>query len=438
MTRNLNISASSPTACNGNVEHVENVDPLLPNLKKLESDDDSNAEEASDTIGTKKASSLPRQRQRSSMRTPTFCLTEGLNRKEPAWKADSWIALSLTLDGRDKITKVLQYSARFLAWWLAGNRQAERFQALRVSLTTSRKAFRLGRSLIEYHKIRSVGILRTLGWHLQQTLLESDGSEKPVLRHRVSSNIGWGPSTAVPEDQPSSASPSGRNFYRSLSSMAYRRMYRPMLSRMSCSFLGDDSTSSKHSKPPESPIWMIVGSVLKMFGLFGYWTADNVAFLTSSGFFDDLRADKAERLSKRTELQTRASLFANRTYFGGALAGLMVSLKSYWDFRGVLQRLQRKLVEEEESSDDDEVFSHRKETIMELQKAKEKEFTHFLALLKSCCDVLVFTNNPGIDLWEKARGKKMHEGLHCVAGLVSASTVIYNNFPNKKTPSTSS
>jgi hypothetical protein len=28
----------------------------------------------------------------------------------------------------------------------------------------------------------------------------------------------------------------------------------------------------------------------------------------------------------------------------------------------------------------------------------------------------------------------MHEGFHCLCGLLSAGSVLYNNFPNKKVP----
>ena len=42
----------------------------------------------------------------------------------------------------------------------------------------------------------------------------------------------------------------------------------------------------------------------------------------------------------------------------------------------------------------------------------------------------MFSNNAGIDLHKNYRGKKMHEGFHCLCGLVSASTVLYNYFPN--------
>ena len=65
-----------------------------------------------------------------------------------------------------------------------------------------------------------------------------------------------------------------------------------------------------------------------------------------------------------------------------------------------------------------------------LKKVEQKHFELFLALLKSICDVTVFSNNPGIDLHLKLRGKKNHEGFHCLCGLISASTVLYNNFSN--------
>eukprot|EP01083_Nonionella_stella_P219660 786616_1 len=49
---------------------------------------------------------------------------------------------------------------------------------------------------------------------------------------------------------------------------------------------------------------------------------------------------------------------------------------------------------------------------------------------QSCCDVTVFSNNPGVDLHLKYRGRKMNEGIQCVCGITSALTVIYNNYPS--------
>lgn len=367
---------------------------------------------------------------------PAICVAQGLQQKESALKLESWVALSLTLDGRDKITKVFQYTARFLAWWLAGHPQAKRFEALKVSLTTSRKAFRLLRSLIEYHKLRTMGLLQTLGWHLQQTIhplsIDQDSECKsppppphPVLRHRASSNIGWGPTTVLSFTD-TSTDRRRQSFYRSLSGVAYRFAYRPLISRLSSRLVG---SSSAEQAPP---LWSVVGAALKIVGLMGFWASDNISFLTGAGLLDDFSLDNKSRLVARQRIQTVASQTGNRFYFFGAIAGLVVNFKCYREFRnGTLRERQEEL---DEVGEDDVFHSEedRKAVLKSLEKAKEKEFVLFLALLKSCCDVLVFSNNPGIDLWTRYSGKKLNEGIHCVGGLLSASTVIYNNFPNKK------
>ena len=377
------------------------------------SNDDEASDQPSEGNGGEETSTAEPETLKTTMTdVPIVSLSSGLKHKASPSELHSWVSLALTLDGRDKVTKVFQYSARTLAWWFAGTNQAQRFNALKASLTTSRKAYRLGRSIIEFQRLRSMGLLETLGWHLQR---HAEGDEPPSLNpktlfRRASSNIGWGPVT-LEESQP----PSTRRFLRSLSSMAYR-MYRPMASTL--------SVSGEASKEPSTPMWKLVGSALKMLGLFGFWTGDNLAFLTQSGLFDDYRLDATARMAQRKALQMRASDFANQCYFAGAVAGLVVSLRSYLEYRNNTIRPLKEQVESAEDEDEANVAE------ASLERAKEKQFVLFLALVKSCCDVLVFSNNPGIDLWKKRTGRKMHEGFHCLCGLMSASTVLYNNFPN--------
>jgi hypothetical protein len=156
-------------------------------------------------------------------------------------------------------------------------------------------------------------------------------------------------------------------------------------------------------------------------GLLGFWTADNVSFLTASGFLDSYKLKASKRLERRQSIQTRASRFAAQSYFMGAVAGLFVNLRSYCSHRqNEIKTTQDKLAQSEDDEDDRQAA----------KEAQEKQFELFLALLKSCCDVLAFSNMPGIDLHQKYRGKKMNEGFHCLCGIVSASTVLYSNFPN--------
>jgi Peroxisomal biogenesis factor 11 (PEX11) len=308
-------------------------------------------------------------------RVPLISLREGLHHKA-VLGLDSITALLLNLDGRDKVTKLLQYLCRFMAWWLAAQRSShirsiERFSALKTSLSNSRKAYRLGRSLVEVQKLRSLGLLQWLDQFLRQHCGEAVRTKSLIA---------------------------------SLYNVAYC-LYHPLV----------QSPSSASAAP--SPFWQVAGNAIKSLGLLGFWAADNVSFLALSGFLDDFT--HKNRLAERARIISQASVAANRSYFVGAVAGLIVNWKSYWDQTKALHQ-QTALID---SSEDDAAQEA-------LQAAKEKQFSLFVALLKSVCDVLVFSNNPGLDLWKRYRGRPMHEGFHCVCGLVSASAVLYANYPN--------
>lgn len=242
---------------------------------------------------------------RSPTRTvPYISLTRGLSRKAALGSLAAWHKLGLTLAGRDKMTKVLQYLSRLLAWWTASHqwRQAQQ------TLTLSRKAFRLG---------RGIGETENLG----RMIWDVCGGGGHVLR----------------------------TIYKT--------------------------------------------------GLWGFWMQDNLAFLHVLG-----------------GAKTEAAAWgrgAIRSYWISALAGLVVNWRAYWEHRtNVLGPLCK-----EEGNE------------LALQAAEQKQFSLLVALVKSVCDVLVHSNNAGVDLWKRLRGRKMNEGVHCLLGLVSASTVLYNNYP---------
>jgi Peroxisomal biogenesis factor 11 (PEX11) len=376
---------------------------------------------------------------------PSFVRT-GLQHKASPWQIENWIALSLTLDGRDKITKTLQYVSRLAAWWFVAygaksiyaKNQSQRFTALYKALSESRKAFRLGRSITEAHKIASMGLVGLWCWHLKRYIdrlegkIESEDDDggksqppKPIVR-RASSNIGWGPMTL--EENDGTLTGSTRKLVRTVSSMAYRTVYRPMISRMSSTL-----AAAAPSKTPSAEWWMATGSALKMLGLLGFWMGDNVNFLTSNGAMDNYRLSPDERAARRKRWQTLASEKANQAYFVGAIAGLVTNAYAYHRFRkDELAKAKKDYQEAHQHTTENHVLDKEEQelALKQLKKLQEKQFSLFLALLKSCVDVTVFSNNPGIDLHQKFRGKKNHEGLHCLCGLISAGTVLYNNFPD--------
>jgi hypothetical protein len=305
---------------------------------------------------------------------PYVSLQPGLARKQ-ALCLRTWTQLVLTLDGRDKFTKVLQYISRFLAWWLAASHPnaAQRCAALKASLVTSRKAFRLGRSMVEVQKLRSLGLLESFYFYLTENCDSASSSIVTQWRALV------------------------------------EKLYVPLVRCISDYSKNHDGVLVK----PTDPLWIQTGTALKMIGLLGFWAGDNVSFLAQSGVLDDFRKTKRDRLHERLQYVSTFSSFANQSYFAGSVAGLWTNWKAYWEHRNTKLR-------EASESGDDQAYG----------KAQEKQFTLFLALLKSCCDVLVFSNNPGLDLWKKYRGQKMHEGFHCLCGLLSAMTILYNNCPD--------
>lgn len=248
----------------------------------------------------------------------------GFQVKRSPWRIDSWVDLFLTLDGRDKVTKFIQYSARLLAWYYTGTAQHERFASLKQSITTSRKAFRFGRSIIELHRLK------------------------------------------------------------------------------------------EHQTKAKDGLLQGIVHAARYFGLAGFWLMDNTNFLYGSGVLDNMLLDKKSRIEQRKRMQSRAGQRANQSYFVGSIAGFWINWKAFRAFQKTNPL----------KNDDVNTTSPEERT-----KLQAKYFGLCIALLKSMVDILVFSNNPGVDLWKKHCGAKMNELLHCICGLTSASVVLYKTYP---------
>ncbi|GMF24663.1 unnamed protein product [Phytophthora lilii] len=73
---------------------------------------------------------------------------------------DAFVQLAFCLEGRDKLSKLLQYGSRALAFYvLSADPKSDvgrRLSALYKTMQQSRKAFRLGKSLTYYQKLRAL------------------------------------------------------------------------------------------------------------------------------------------------------------------------------------------------------------------------------------------------------------------------------------------
>jgi len=182
--------------------------------------------------------------------------------------------------------------------------------------------------------------------------------------------------------------------------------------------------------------------------MLGYWLGDNANFLASSGALDHYGVADHDRLARRKRWQEITSKSANRFYFFATLIGLATNTYAYYRFRRKLLLLlllrgnnsnERNHPETIRDGSRSENINKEQQLVLtntsqkEKQETEEKQFVLFLALLKSCMDVIVFSNNPGIDLYKKWRGRKNHETIHCLCGLISAGAGLYNNFPDAKT-----
>ena len=225
---------------------------------------------------------------------PLLCLLSAFHQKASIKKLSSWISMSLTLDGRDKITKVIQYACRFLTWWYTNvSKQllsASSYKSLYKSLVQSRKAYRLGRTITEINKLRK-------NPYVQQKILQTDCVNTPSSSTKQVANCN--------HDHRSTKSQSDHN----------KKI--------------DDNTGFRH-----------LCAALKGLGLAGFWFGDNLTYLTSIGFLDSFLLHKInwkqnekqtqykEQISKlRDSQKEKTQHFAARSYFAAAIIGLYANIR---------------------------------------------------------------------------------------------------------------
>ena len=281
----------------------------------------------------------------------------GLETKKSPTSVLNWIKLSQTLDGRDKITKVLQYMSRIVGWYyesvLLNRGGGERFRALQIQFTHSRKAYKLFRWINEWFKLKD--------------LLES-GDELNVLGVAIFGKGGEKEKGGKKID-----------------------VYK---------------TTKKLSQAG------------KIVGLMGYWFGDNVKYLTNAGFM--ARSEANAMRSKRVQL------VAPKFYLFGAVCGLVNAVTEVKRGRIIVNRLK---VERDGNGGVDLDCSYDDNYCERIKSANSKLFVHYVALMKAICDIVVFSNMEGVDMWLKWRGKKLSDLVMGLGGIGSASTVIWNNFP---------
>ena len=323
---------------------------------------------------------------------------------------------------------MLQYLSRFLAWWFLSKVDSPAYAAAHghrlsnffKSLSTSRKAFRLGRSIDELYKL-----VELLSRHLRQYSRNKDNLSSLLIQNTLEyKNL---------------------TFHVAYSSYMSRtlQVISTILTRSISSIPGRMFSFipiSSNTEIPKVELWKATGSGLKMIALVGFYLGDNLNFLTSSGTLDNYSLSETDRLSRRKRLQSLFGKKSNQSYFVASIVGLVMNAYSYHRF---VQQANKTILTQEQVYDKntnndldeqkEEVDEDRERYLQSIAtKEQQKQFELFISVLKSCMDVIVFSNNDGIDLHKKWRGRKNHEGLHCLCGLISAGTGLYNEFSDAK------
>jgi hypothetical protein len=275
-----------------------------------------------------------------------------------------------------------------------------------------------------------MGLVETLCWHLKQYLNKRKDNQNKL------------------KDDDGNLSPSDDVTSFSSLSRSLRTTITRKINSIPDRILSLIPLSSKNinEASPKVEWWKATSSALKTIGLIGYLLGDNLNFLTSSGALDNYSLSDKDRLSHRKRFQTLVGKRSNQSYFFAAMIGLVTNSYTYYRFlqqqKNTAMLIQ---VEQQHQADDENIGNNLEEQNGEWQiqnimiqqtattptpKEQQKQFVLFLALFKSCMDVIVFSNNDGIDLHKKWRGRKNHEGLHCLCGILSAGTGLYNNLPD--------
>jgi len=163
-------------------------------------------------------------------------------------------------------------------------------------------------------------------------------------------------------------------------------------------------------KEKNVPAWLLLFKVLKHVGIGTFWVYDNFLFLNE--------------VSLSPVEPSTASLCTARGWFLSNLCGLITFSAEMHKAYSKRMLLAERLATEQDRD-------QRALLEDEMQKFSVKQFNSFLMLVKTCCDITVSGNMPGLDIPKKLLGEKLSDGVVGILGMVSGSIICFNNWPNE-------
>ncbi|CAM9386392.1 unnamed protein product [Ectocarpus sp. 4 AP-2014] len=295
---------------------------------------------------------------------------------------ESFVVTLRKLDGRDKFTKLIQYGARFLAWWLSARDPGLSQRVFKLYRTTqrSRKAFRMLKILDEVVKLRQ--ILRTAGGNGGSSRTAFLGYAETLMSVRcLAMGAFW--------------------TFDNLNYLTITETVNFGVARATRGF---------------SRSWSVSSALAIMLGI------------------DSLRKTEKKR---REALSAYAAAVSERIAppdrNGNCNGNGNSTRNDHCNGNGHGSGESCDAVEQQGQRDGDgdregDVVGLREA----LRRANADHFKSWLMVLKGALDLTCAVNVTGVDLPKRLLGRTLNDGIIGAAGCVSALCVLYNNWPSRQ------
>ncbi|CAM9923660.1 unnamed protein product [Phaeothamnion confervicola] len=311
----------------------------------------------------------------------------------------SYLSMSTKLEGRDKLTKIMQYGARFFVWYFSRHdpKSPLAARAFKLYKTTqlSRKAFRMLKVLEEVLK-------------LQQAC---NATRKPATQRllhalrAIAMGCFW--------------SFDNLNYLTTTQTVAF----------------GNDRALRGFSRS-----WFVGSAIMLVLGAQSVAEADRrrseleaelgrLRLLPTAG--DGNGATGSDDSASGSADASAARFCCSGGGSGGSSSGSSGGSGSGGDGEAPMTARSTAAAADPAATGSPQRAAF---VARDLALARAEEFKAGLAVLKSSLDMLCAANMPGMDLPLRLAGKKLNDGVVGAAGVLSAMTVLYGCWPDASPP----
>lgn len=336
----------------------------------------------------------------------------------------SVVALIRTLEGRDKVTKTIQYACRFL-WWYHKNHmptdetRGSRFEKMFRASQTARKCFHLLRTFEELEKLQALSSdTKTPQWRRRLMMLRAAAMAVYWFYDNTCFFIivklsTFDQRTAIARDGAAWSLANLISVGLALYDLDQNSKDRRRLEDKTVALLkaragaGRTSTgiSPTHSVAAGSAAEGEIVGEGSTASTVGNGASAKVAGIWSSGA-------------------------SNRSLVNGSGNGVGIDITKELRSRQAVTSTPTTSSSSQPQGGDTVADIDVEEVLVEMARANVKRFDLVGDMLRASCDFVVACNSPGFDLPLRLLGYRLHDGVIGTAGLISAISAVYKAYPS--------